>query len=409
MSRFDFLLRELEELRQADLLRSCRTIESAQGPVVRIGGREMLLFCSNNYLGLASHPAVAAAAVEAVRRYGYGAAASRLISGTMMPHVELEGALAEFCHKEAALVFPSGWTANEALLTTLPQKGDIVLLDKQDHASIIDAVRRSGADFHTYRRQATVRIERLLGDGSYRRRFIVTESVFSMDGETADLRRLVELKNRYDAILIVDEAHAFGCMGDEGVGYCEASGVLEDIDILVATLSKALGAAGGFVAGPRPVRDILINKARPFIYTTACSPVNCAAALASLSLVRSEPGRRERLRGNADYLRERLAALKLDTGSSSTHIIPVIIGGAKEALAVSAALHEMGFFIPAIRPPTVPAGTARLRISLQSEHTRSHMDSLCSALAELIRRGVLPCQNRQNHDEGATGDRQQAQ
>jgi 8-amino-7-oxononanoate synthase len=394
MSQFDFINQQLEELRQANLLRSCRVIDSVQGPVVRASGREMLLFCSNNYLGLASHPAIASAVGEAVHKFGYGAAASRLVSGTMRPHVELEAAIADFCRKEAALVFPSGWTANEAILTTLPQKGDLVLLDKLDHASIIDAARAGGAEFRTYRRETPARIEKLLAEGSYRRRFIVTESVFSMDGDTADLRSLVELKNRHDAILVVDEAHAFGCMGPSGIGYSESLGLLDEVDIFVATMSKAFGATGGVVAGPRPVIDLLINKARSFIYTTAPSPVNCAAALASLSIIRNEPNRRQHLKENSDYLRARLTAMGLNTGDSSTHILPVIIGGEKETLEASAELYTRGFFISAIRPPTVAPGTSRLRISLQSEHTKEHLDALCAAMADLVTCGLLPLRFR---------------
>jgi 8-amino-7-oxononanoate synthase len=405
MAQFDFIKEQLEKLRQAGLLRSCRTIDSAQGPLVRMDGREMVLFCSNNYLGLASHPAIAAAVAQAAQTYGYGAAASRLISGTMRPHVELESALARFCRKEAALVFPSGWTANEALLTALPQKGDLVLLDKLDHASIIDAARGSGAEFRTYRRESSSRIEKLLTEGTYQRRYIVTESVFSMDGDVADIKTLIELKDRHGAILIVDEAHAFGCMGPTGAGLAESLGLLDGVDILAATMSKAFGAAGGVVAAPQPVIDLLVNKARPFIYTTAPSPVNCAAALASLAIIESEPDRRQRLSENSEYLRTKLKALGLNTGDSSTHIIPVIIGDEKETLAVSAELYKRGFFIPAIRPPTVAPGSSRLRISLQSEHSRGQLDSLCHALAELVTCGALALQPRQSRRTGPSASR----
>jgi 8-amino-7-oxononanoate synthase len=391
MIDFGFINEQLEELRQANLLRSCRVIDTAQGPEVVVDGRKVLLFCSNNYLGLAAHPAVKAAVVAAVNEYGYGAAASRLISGTMRVHAELEAALAGFCGKEAALVLPSGWTANEAVLTTLPQKGDLVLLDKLDHASIIDAARGSSAEFRTYRRETPAKLEKLLTEGSYKRKFIVTESVFSMDGDTADLRSLVELKKRYNAILIVDEAHAFGCMGPTGSGYSESLGLAGDVDVVVATMSKAFGVTGGVIAGPRAVIDLLVNKARSFIYTTAPSPVNCAAAMASLGVVKSEPERRGRLSSNSEYLRAGLRSLGLDTGRSTTQIIPVIIGGEKETLDVSAELYRRGFFIPAIRPPTVAPGTSRLRISLQSEHTRGHLDALLRVMGELVTCGLLTC------------------
>ncbi|MHC4987160.1 MAG: aminotransferase class I/II-fold pyridoxal phosphate-dependent enzyme, partial [Planctomycetota bacterium] len=290
------LQRQLDELERQNQLRRCRTIASAQGPVVTMDdGSEKVLFCSNNYLNLADDPRIKQAAAEALEKYGFGAAASRLISGTMAPHTELEQAFAAFLHKEAALYFPSGWTANQAVLTTLPQKGDLVLLDRYDHASIIDAVKASEADFRTYRRNQPERLEKFLADTKYNNRFIVTESVFSMDGDVANLRELVELKNRYNAILIVDEAHSLGCFGPTGAGLCEQKGILDEVDIIVAPLGKAVAATGGIIAGPKAVINYLLNKARPFIYTTTPSPVIAAAALKSLEIIQSEPDRRKRL------------------------------------------------------------------------------------------------------------------
>ncbi len=385
MGENDFLKSPLDALKKADLLRRLVCIESDQGTTVQIRGKQKVLFCSNNYLGLANDPRIVEAVCDAVRKYGHGAGASRLISGTMKPHVELEQSFCRLVQKEASLVFPSGGTANEAVLKTIPQKGDLVLLDKLDHASIIDAVRGSAAEFRTYRRASLERLERLLSDGDYSRRFIVTESIFSMDGDKADLQALVELKKKYAAILIVDEAHALGCLGQRGAGLAEEVGVLEDVDIVVATMSKALGSAGGIVAAGKPVIDFLINKARSFIYTTAPTVANCAAALAAIEVITAEPGPRASLKQNADYLRTNIKALGLNTGPSTTHIIPVIIGASQQAVAASQALFEKGFFIPAIRPPTVPPKTARLRISLQSQHTKHQMDSLTTALANLAK------------------------
>jgi 8-amino-7-oxononanoate synthase len=285
---------------------------------------------------------------------------------------------------EAALLFPSGWTANEAVLKTIPQKGDIVLLDKFDHASIIDATRAGEAEFRTYRADNPGRLEKLLADKKYNRRFIVTESVFSMDGNAADLKKLVELKKAYDAILIVDEAHALGCKGQRGAGLAEEIGVLNEVDIVVAPLGKAIAATGAIVASKKTVIDYLINKARAFVYTTAPAPANCAAILAALEIVKTEPDRRRKLAANAEYLCDRLNKLGLNTGHSTTHIIPVIIGSSKDTLTISKELYDMGFFIVAIRPPTVPAGSARLRISLQSQHTKEQLDSLCDVLKEVI-------------------------
>ena len=381
MDIYDDYKNQLAQSARDGLLRRCVCIDSAQGPAIRMAdGAEKLLFCSNNYLNLANDPRICAAAAEAINQYGVGSAASRLISGTMTPHVELEEAFAAFLKKEAALYFPSGWSANQALLTTLPSKGDLVLIDKFDHASIIDAVKACDADFRTYRRGQSDRIEKYLADTQYNRRFIVTESVFSMDGDTADLRQLVQLKNKYNAILIVDEAHAIGCFGDTGAGLCQQEGVLKDVDIIVAPLGKAPAVAGGIIAGKKVVVDYLINKARPFIYTTAPSPVIAAAALKSLEIIRTEPARRKQLADNAAFLRNALTDMGLDIGNSTTHIIPAILGDSEKTVAVSKKLFESGCFISAIRPPTVPTGSARLRISVQANHTQKQLEKLCQTL-----------------------------
>lgn len=387
MDQFAFHREHLARLEEAGLFRRLRCIDSAQGPVVRFEGdpTDKILFCSNNYLNLAGDDRIITAVTEAVKQYGYGAVASRLISGTMRPHVEVEKNFADFFGTEAALLFPSGWTANEAVLKTIPQKGDIVLLDKFDHASIIDATRAGQAEFRTYRPDKLDKLEKFLADKKYNRKFIVTESVFSMDGNRANLARLVDLKKVYDAILIVDEAHAIGCMGKTGAGLAQELGVLSEVDIIVAPLGKAIAATGGIVASKKTVIDYLINKARAFIYTTAPSPVNCAVILAALEIVKTQPQRREKLAANAEYLRTRLGKLGLDTGKSTTHIIPVIIGPSKDTLAVSKELYNRGFFIAAIRPPTVPADSARLRISVQSAHTKDQLDALVEALEEIMK------------------------
>lgn len=375
------LLQQLENLADQDLLRRCVTIDSAQGPVIRMAdGSEKVLLCSNNYLNLAEDERIRQAAKDAIDAYGWGTVASRLVSGTMRPHVELERRFATFLHKEAALFFPSGWTANQALLTTLPQKGDLVLIDRLDHASIIDAVKASEADFRTYRRGQTDKLEKYLAETKYNNRFIVTESVFSMDGDTADLGELVELKKKYNAVLIVDEAHALGCFGATGAGLCEETGFLDEVDIVVSPLGKAVATGGGIVAGPGPLIDYLVNKARPFIYTTAPSPVIAAAAAKALEIIQTEPERRQKLADNSRYLHEQLKQMGLDTGNSTTQIIPVILGESSNALQVSRGLFDAGFFVSAIRPPTVPPGSARLRISLQANHTQTQLDDLCKVV-----------------------------
>ena len=390
MDKFSFIAEQLERLTQADRLRKPVCIDSAQSTKVRINGQERILFCSNNYLGLANHPKVIQAVTRALKEYGHGAGASRLISGTMRPHLELEQAFARLFGKEASLIFPSGWTANEALINTLPARGDLVLLDRLDHASIIDAAQSSPAALRTYRRDNPARLEKYLADKAYNRKFIITESIFSMDGDAADLKTLVALKNKYGGFLIVDEAHALGCLGETGAGLAEQLGTLDQVDVVVGTMSKALASTGGVVAGPKPLIDLLVNRARSFIYTTAPTVANCAAALAALEIVRTEPQRRKRLTDNAEYLRTKLNHLGLNTGRTTSHIIPAIIGREKDALAVSKKLYDMGFFVPAIRPPTVPAGTARLRLSIQSEHTIQQMDSLCQAFEKLAAQHLVP-------------------
>jgi 8-amino-7-oxononanoate synthase len=385
MDFLTFLQSELKHLEQDGLLRQCINIDSPQGPRVRMtDGSEKVLFCSNNYLNLANDRRVLQAAIDSVEQYGFGAAASRLICGTMAPHEELETEFSRFLDKEASLYFPSGWTANQAVLTTLPQKDDLVLIDRYDHASIIDAVKTSDADFRTYRRNQLDRLEKYLADNKYNHRFIVTESVFSMDGDVAQLAELVELKNKYDAILIVDEAHSLGCIGDTGVGLCEQENILDNVGIIIAPLGKAVGATGGIVAGSKVVKDYLTNKARPFIYTTAPSPVIAAAALKSLEIIQTEPKRRHRLQDNATFLRNAFREMGLDIGNSTTQIIPVIIGDSAKAVDISKKLFEAGYFISAIRPPTIPPGTARLRVSVQTDHTQDQLQALCHTLGEVL-------------------------
>lgn len=383
MTKFDYVSDILDGLRRQGLYRKLRCVDSAQGPDIKLHDRKMLLFASNNYLNLANHPDIIKAFTASMAEYGVGAAASRLISGTMTPHVQAEKVFADLFAKQAALLFPSGWTANETVLRTLPGKGDLVLLDKLDHASIIDAVRGCGADFRTYRRTDLARLEKMLADDKYSRKFIVTESIFSMDGDMADLSALVELKNRYDAYLIVDEAHSLGCFGDRGAGLAEHAGLLEDVDVVVATLSKAAGLCGGVVAATENAIDLLINRGRAFIYTTAMLPAVAAGAVEAVRLFRDEPWRREKLRENANYLRDKLNNAGFDIGQSSSHIVPVIIGQAEKAVAIADELFQRGFYIPAIRPPTVAAGSSRLRISLQAEHTFEQIDLLVRALGKL--------------------------
>ena len=300
----------------------------------------------------------------------------------MPPHLELENEAARWFEKEAALYFSSGWSANQALLATLPKKGDLVLMDRFDHASIIDAVKSCEADFRTYRRDNPERLEKYLADSRYRNRCIVTESVFSMDGDCADLAVLAELKNRYNAVLIADEAHALGCFGASGAGLAQEHGLLGEIDIIVAPLGKAAASSGACIAAPRTVIDYMINRARPFIYTTAPPPACAAAALKAILIIQEEPQRRKKLHENAKFLRDELTKMGLNIGRSTTQIIPLIVGDSQKAIQLAEHLDKKGFFILPIRPPTVPPGAARLRISVQSGHTHAQLESLLDALRD---------------------------
>ncbi len=375
----------LKKLAAGDLLRRAAVVSSACGPRVRLGGREIVCLCSNDYLGLANDPAVKAAAAAAVEKWGVGAGASRLVSGTSELHVELERRLAAFKGTEAALMTPTGWMANQVAISALATAGDLILCDKLNHASIIDAARASGAMLRTYPHRDVGRLERLLDRhrSRYRRCLIVTDSLFSMDGDIAPLAGLAELKNRFDAQLLIDEAHATGVLGAGGRGAAELLEVEGDIAAAVGTLSKAFGAMGGFIAGPRVLIDTIVNTGRAFIYTTAPPPAICAAALAALKIIHDEPDRRRRLLASADEMRSRLRAAGLKTGDSESQIIPIIIGQAGKALRISRQLLEEGFLVPAIRPPTVSKGTSRLRVSLSAAHDAADLGRFVDVLARI--------------------------
>jgi 8-amino-7-oxononanoate synthase len=390
---------ELAALAAADRLRSCPRAAGASRVRVLVSDRPRISFCSNDYLGLASHPAVLSAAAAAGTREGFGASASRLVAGDLPAHRDLEEHLAKFLGRQAALVFPTGYQANLGVLTTLAGTDDLIISDALNHASIVDGCRLSRAEVAVYPHADAAAVARVLaGAGRFRRRIVVTESLFSMDGDAAPLAALAEAAAATDAILIVDEAHAFGVIGPGGRGLCAAAGVVPDV--LVGTLGKALGSAGGFVAGDRALRDILVNRARTFIYTTALPPPAAAAAAAALDLVAGTEGdhRRRLLDEHRAWLGEQLAMLGLAprprSGARPTAlgtivpllgpIVPILVGSNAQALAASAALAASGIFVPAIRPPTVPAGSARLRITLSAAHDSSDLTALVAGLAEAL-------------------------
>jgi 8-amino-7-oxononanoate synthase len=372
----------LAALAAADLLRQPVVVDSAVGPRVLLAGREVVCLCSNDYLSLAADPAVRDAASRAVETWGVGAGASRLVSGTSRLHTELEEALADFKGTPAAIVTTTGWMANHAAVAALVGKGDLVLCDKLDHASILDAAKASGAGLRTYGHRDVHRLDKMLDRYRHRHRrcLVVTDSLFSMDGDVAPLGEIVELKNRYDALLMVDEAHATGVFGPAGRGVAEMLGVEEHVDASVGTLSKAIGGLGGFVAGRRELIDTIVNTARAYIYTTALPPVMCAAAREALRIIQTQPQRRTRLLEMAEDLRRRLHTVGFDTGESSSQIIPILIGSAGEAMRLSRKLLEAGYLVPAIRPPTVPRGGSRLRVSLCSSHNQGDLERFVGAL-----------------------------
>jgi len=375
---------ELKEIRNAGLYRRLRRVENEQGPTLLLDGREVINFSSNNYLGIANHPALATAAKEAIDRYGCGSGASRLISGNMTLHEELENQLAEFKGTEAALVFNSGFQANTGILSTLAGEGDAILSDELNHASIIDGCRLSRAKTIVYVHCDLGQLEEALKQaGSCRRKLIVTETIFSMDGDEAPLTGIVELAEKYDAAVMVDEAHATGIFGPGGAGVVSKLGLVDRVLVQMGTLGKALGGFGAYVAGSQALRDLLINRCRSFIFTTSLPPAIMAMAMAAIDLVEGEPERREALWNNCRLLSDGLKKMGFSLGEIQSPILPLIIGDADKCMQFSEQLLERGVFAQGIRPPTVPLGTSRLRITLMATHTREHIQIALDAFKEV--------------------------
>jgi glycine C-acetyltransferase/8-amino-7-oxononanoate synthase len=371
----------LAELRRSGLYRRLRLIEGSQGPRVLLDGADVLLLCSNNYLGLADHPTVRTAAAEAADRYGAGSGASRLISGSMTVHRLLEDRLAAFKGSEAALLFGSGYLANVGVVSTLAGRGEVVFSDELNHASIIDGCRLSRAETFVYRHRDTEHLAWGLREAGERARLIVTDGVFSMDGDVAPLADLAELARRRGCLLAVDEAHGTGALGPGGRGSVAAAGLSDEVDVIIGTLGKALGSYGAYVCGSRQLIELLINLARPFIYSTAPPPPSVGAALAALGLLSARPGLVEQLRRNAATLRQALSARGLATGDSRTQIVPVMVGDARRAMALCERTLEAGVFAQAIRPPTVPPGSSRLRLTVMANHRAEELGYAAAAIA----------------------------
>ncbi len=376
-----WIAEELAELQRQGLRRQLATRQGPQAARITLDGRELVHFGSNDYLGLAGDPRPAAAAAQAAARHGWGSGASPLISGHDLYHQRLERALAKFEGTEAALLFPSGFAANAGTIAALVGPGDVVLTDRKNHASLLDGCRLSRADVRPYPHADCGRLEKLLERSAhYHRRLIVTDGLFSMDGDLAPLEQFADLAHRHGAMLMVDEAHATGVFGPRGRGTAEHLGVEDRVDVRVGTLSKALGCVGGFVAGNRLLIEWLVNRARPYIFSTAPPAAMAAAASVALDILIAEPQRRQRLLEQAARLRETLARQGWDTGRSASQIIPLVVGQPDRAVQLAARLRRRGFFVPAIRPPTVPPGEACLRISLTSGHTPEMIAGLVDAL-----------------------------
>lgn len=378
---------ELERIRASGLERELTTIQGPQGPVVRIAGQDVMLLCSNDYLGLANHPALKEAATKAIERYGTGAGASRLVSGSMEPHHELEGRIARFKGCEAALLFNSGYQANIGLITALASRassrGDI-FSDKANHASIVDGCILSRAKVKRYPTRDVHALETLLKRSSARTKLIITDGVFSMDGAIAPLKDIASLLDRYEAMLIVDDAHGTGVLGARGRGTLEYAGLVDNHPSIIqmGTLGKAFGSFGAFIAGSRELVKLLVNRARPFIYSTALPPAVCAASIAAIDIIENEPERRRLLWQNVSTFKNTIANAGLDTMNSLTQIIPIITGDADRTMRISRTLLDKGIFIQGIRPPTVPHGASRLRVSISAAHTTEALKKAACAIQE---------------------------
>jgi 8-amino-7-oxononanoate synthase len=391
----------LSALRRSGLHRRMRVVEQRVGTHVVIDGEPVLLLCSNDYLGLANHPVVMQAATDATARWGAGAGASRLVSGNLALHAALERELASFKGTESAVLFGSGYLANVGVVSTLAQPGGVVLSDRLNHASIVDGCRLARAETIVYEHCDLDSLAAALDAAGDRPKLIVTESVFSMDGDIAPLAGIVELAERHGARVVVDEAHATGVVGPGGHGLVAMLGLARRVDAVVGTLGKALGSYGAFACCSALTAEYLVNTARTLIFSTGLPPAAVGAALASVRLIRDEPSRVERLRRNGRVLRKELAAAGWDVASDDTPIVPIVVGAPDEALLLAGALLEGGVFAQAIRPPTVPAGTSRLRLTASAAHDEAQLrDAVAVLVAAADGLELLP----QKNPDFTTGD-----
>lgn len=384
-SALDWIGGELAALAAKGLRRSLEPLSSAQGPIVTVEGRTLVNLCSNDYLALAADPRLRAASAAAAEEEGAGSGAARLVAGDLPAHGALERRLAAFKGTEAALLFGSGYHANAGVPAALVGPEDAIFSDALNHASIVDGCRLSRAQVVRYGHVDVQELGDQLARTRARRKLVITDSIFGMDGDAAPLREIAELCDRHGAMLYVDEAHAAGVLGPTGAGLAEELGVKDRVDAHMGTLGKALGSFGAYVAGSRSLVDLLVSRARTFVFTTALPPSACRAALAALDVLRDEPERRERLRALGLRMKAGLARLGFDVARVAAPIFPVVLGTEERALAVSRALRDRGFLVRAIRPPTVPPGTSRLRVALGAGHTEAQVDGFLDALEGVLR------------------------
>lgn len=372
---------EIRGLKEKNRFRRLSAVEAEGGSGLIIDGKRVLNLSSNNYLGLSRHPRLKEAAIAAIERYGVGAGASRLVSGHTKIIKELEERIAGFKSTESALVFGSGYLTNIGVIPSIMDEGDLILADRLNHASIFEGCRISRARLLVYRHKDMDQLEYILKRySSYRKKLVITDGIFSMDGDIAPLKEIISIAKRFGAMVMVDDAHATGVIGRTGRGTIEYLGVGDGADIQMGTLSKAIGCYGGFIAGERSLVDYIINRARSFIFTTALPPSIAAAAIAALDIIEDTPGLRERLWENREYYYKAVASLGFDTGRSESQIIPIMIGDEKRGLELSKRLLELGVYAPAIRPPTVPKGTTRIRTTLMATHKKDEIDIGIKAL-----------------------------
>ncbi|HZU13193.1 MAG TPA: glycine C-acetyltransferase [Chloroflexota bacterium] len=380
----DWVEGELDQLREAGVFRPLRDLQSPQAPRATFDGREVINLSSNNYLGLTTHPRLIAAAEEAARRFGAGSGSVRTIAGTMDMHEELERKLADFKHTEASLVFQSGFTCNSGTIPVVAEEGDVIISDELNHASIIDGIRLSKAARKIYPHADMAGLERALEESSgFRRKLVITDGVFSMDGDVAPLPDIVERAERFGAMVYVDDAHASGVFGKNGRGTVDHFGLHGRVHFQIGTLSKAIGVLGGYVATTQAMRDLLIHKARPFLFSTSHPPAVTAAVIAALDVLLDEPERIDRLWNNTRYFKRGLQNLGLDTGHSESPITPVIAGEGRKAMQLSDGLFREGVFAQGIGYPTVPDAKSRVRTIVTSEHTRDDLDQALAAFEKV--------------------------